>query len=116
MEIKEKPQFSVSLSMETIKLPPVSDILVLAKKHPQGKLGVMESFRFIAPDEFEMFESEHAVVEAVLINKRILKRLSVENVLKVLEQYVYPYVSSGEAVKVDFTTKLSFRAITGELS
>lgn len=114
MEIE--PQFSISLTLKPICLPPVHDILVLAKKHPQGKIGVMESFKFIAPDEFEMFEvTHHPIVEAVLVNKRILKRLPVENVMRVLEKYVFPHVSSGEAIRVDFKVELTFDGIKGDL-
>jgi len=112
-------KFTVGLSFEPIKLPPVSDILVLAKRHPQGKVGVMESFRFIAPDEFEMVEVDGEIdgtVEAVLINKRILRRMPQAKVLEILAANVFPYVSKGEAVKVDFNLRVSFEKITGELS
>ncbi len=112
---KEAPTFSVSLSLEAIKLPPVQDILVLAKRLPQGKVGVLESFRFIAPDEFEMYDvDEESEVEAVLINKRILKRMPLERVLDVLRAYVFPHVSAGEAVKVDFTVRIDYTKITGD--
>jgi hypothetical protein len=108
-----QPKYTVSLSLEAIKLPPVSDILVLAKKHPQGKVGVMESFRFIAPDEFEMIDidDEDETVEAVLVNKRILKRLPANEVIAILKTNVFPYVSRGEAVKVDFSVKLFWEGV-----
>jgi len=113
-----KPGYTVHLDFEAIKLPPVTDILVLGRKHPQGKLGVMESFKFIAPDEFDMVEvdDESVCVEAVLINKKILKRMPSSEVISILSQYVFPYVTRGEAIKVDFTVKLSFSAIKGELN
>jgi len=116
VELSENAQFAISLTLQPIKLPPVTDILVLAKKYPQGKMGVMEAFKFIAPDEFEMIDvdDEDSIVEAVLINKRILKRLSSDKVLSVLKKYAFPYISQGEAVNVDFSVKLSFDNITGD--
>ncbi|MBN2494106.1 MAG: hypothetical protein JXR96_05915 [Deltaproteobacteria bacterium] len=116
MSEKAKPQYLVSLSLEPIKLPPVSDILVLAKRHPQGKIGVMESFKFIAPDEFEMIDIDEGdeTVEAVLINKKILKRLPQNEILATLKKYVFPHVSKGEAVKVDFSVKLIWEGIVGD--
>ena len=109
--------YQVNLDFEAIKLPPVTDILVLGRKHPQGKQGVMESFRFIAPNEFEMIEVGKDVehVEAVLINKKILKRMPQEKVLNILSKFVFPYVLKGEAVKVNFSVRLSFSSIKGEL-
>lgn len=116
MDQPNRPQYNVSLAMEPIKLPPVQDVLVLAKKHPQGKIGVMESFRFTAPDEFEMIDidDEDETVEAVLVSKRVLRRLPLEQLLRVLKQYVFPYISKGEAIKVDLTVRLSFDGIAGD--
>jgi hypothetical protein len=110
-----QPHRTVNLSFETIKLPPVSDVLVLARKHPQGKIGVMESFRFIAPDEFEMIEvsnDEDEIVEAVLVNKKILRRLDATDLLKILKLHVFPFVSRGEAVKVDLHIILSWEGLS----
>lgn len=111
-------QYSVTVALEPIKLPPVTDVLVLAKRHPQGKVGIMESFRFMAPDEFEFVDIDDpsVVVEAVLINRSILKRLPLEKVLEILERLVFPRVSEGEAVKVSFSTRLTFGPIEGELT
>lgn len=114
---KPNRKYSVNLSFEAIKLPPVTDILVLARKHPQGKVGVMESFRFMAPDEFEMLEigEDTDNVEAVLVNRKIANRMPVDEIVKILRQHVFPYVSRGEAIKVNFGVKLTFDSIEGEL-
>ncbi len=109
--------YSVNLDMETIQLPPVTDILVIARKLEQGKKGIMESFRFLAPDEFELIDidSESTEVEAILINKRILNRMPKKDVLKVLEKHVFPNVSYGEAVRVNFKVKITIDSIKGEI-
>ena len=109
--------YSVNLDMETIQLPPVTDILVIARKLEQGKKGIMESFRFLAPDEFELIDIDDnkTEVEAILINKRILNRMPKSEILKVLEAHVFPNISYGEAVRVNFKVKLSFESITGEI-
>ena len=98
---------SVNLDFYPVKLPPVRDILVLGKKFPQGKIGVMECFRFIAPDEFEMFDvpDEDIEAEAVLINRRLLKRIDAKDIIAVLRENVFPYMSKGEAINVDFEVK-----------
>ena len=108
-----KPRYSISVKSQVIELPPVHDVLVLAKKHPHGKEGVMGAFRFIAPDEFEMFSIDDVcVVEAVMINKKILGRLPPEKVIDLLRTYVFPYVSPGEALNVDLDIEMSFEGIT----
>ncbi len=113
----KRANYSINLSFSPIKLPPVTDILVLAKKYPQGKVGVSEAFKLIAPDEFEMIsidDGDDEVIDAVLINKRIMKKLSQEKIMKTLKETVFPYVSKGEAVNVDFHVTLEFNNIKGE--
>lgn len=101
-------KYILNMEFFAVKLPPVKDILVLGKKYPQGKIGVMESFRFIAPDEFELFnvDDPDEVAEAVVINKRILKRMSADQVMNMLRAQVFPFISPGEAINVDLDIKI----------
>ncbi|MDJ0763596.1 MAG: hypothetical protein QNJ97_11470 [Myxococcota bacterium] len=108
-----KSKFRVNMEFHAVKLPPVKDILVLGKKYPQGKTGVMECFRFIAPDEFEMFENTNPdeVAEAVVINKRILARMPTEQVIELLREHVFPYISPGEAINVNFDIIININGV-----
>jgi len=101
---QNQSELRVNMEFHAVKLPPVKDILVLGKKYPQGKVGIMECFRFIAPDEFEMFDiaDPEEVAEAVVINKRILSRMPAEDVIATLKVHVFPYISPGEAINVNF--------------
>lgn len=103
-----RSKFVVNMEFYAVKLPPVRDVLVLGKKYPQGKVGIMECFRFIAPEEFELFDIEDPAVtaEAVVINKRILSRMSAEQVIEILKEQVFPFISSGEAINVNFDIKI----------
>jgi hypothetical protein len=105
---KEKKNFHVSLSFEGVSLPPFQDILLLGKKCPHGKSGISKCLSLLEPDGFEMIELDHEIVEAMLINKRILKRISSEKVIKILREKVFPYITQGEIIKVDFSVKISF--------
>ncbi|MBN2352912.1 MAG: hypothetical protein JXD23_10125 [Spirochaetales bacterium] len=107
--------YTISLEFKSIRLPPVTDILVLGKKYPHGKNGVLQAFKYIAPDEFEAIDADgsHENVETVFVDKRILKRMPKEKIIAVLEQYVFPYVMPDEAVKVDFRLTMKYDNIKG---
>lgn len=108
--------FLVNLDFETIKLPPVTDILVLGKKTPQGKLGVLHSFQLISPDVFELLEiNTDPNVEAVIVNKNLLTKIPKEQVLGILARYVFPFVCRGESVRVNFNIQIFQRNIKGEI-
>lgn len=95
-------KYSVNLSFEEIKLPAFQDILVLAKNSPHGVIGISKSFELLAPNDFEFIKIEHDKVEALLINKRILAKISMEKVTDILKEKVFCFISDGEILKVDF--------------
>lgn len=107
-------KYSVQLSFEEIRLPPFEDILILGKKCPQGRIGVSRSFEFLVPNEFEVFEIDDAAIEAVFINKRVLKKMDKDIVLKILNEKVFPFVSECEILKVNFKLKIFYDSIEGD--
>jgi len=108
-------RYTVSLNFEGIKFPPFEDILVLGKRCPHGKTGVSKCLNLLNPEMFEMVEINDLLVEAILVNKRILKRIPVEKVVQILKEQVFPFVENGEIVKVDFNVKLFIDRIEGVL-
>ena len=104
--MKEGLKFTVSLNFEVIKFPPFQDILLLGKRCPQGKAGVSQCLNLLEPDKFELVEIDDPTVGAMLVSKAILKRLPVEKVVEILKDKVFPFVTNGECVKVDFNVKI----------
>ena len=108
-EINRK--YSIQLSFEEIRIPPLEDILILGKKCPQGKTGIYKSFQLLVPNEFEAFEVEDEIVEAVFINRRLLKKLDKDKIIEILRKRVFPYVSECEILKVDFKLKIFYESL-----
>ncbi|MFZ5758961.1 MAG: hypothetical protein ACOY32_04915 [Thermodesulfobacteriota bacterium] len=116
MESVSSPEFNISLSFESVNLPPVTDVLVLGRKYPHGKHGVLQAFKYIAPDEFQCIqENDDGVVGAVLASKKILLKMPRETLLSLLQKFVFPYVADEEAIKVDINIILSQKGIKGVL-
>ncbi|GET24661.1 hypothetical protein NT017_09900 [Prolixibacter sp. NT017] len=114
MQETSQMKYSVQLSFEEIGLPPFEDILVLGKRCSQGKIGVNKSFEFLIPNEFKMFEIDDENVEAVFINKKILKKMDENRIIRVLQSKVFPFISDNEILKVNFKLKIFYDAIEGE--
>ncbi|HEX2968178.1 MAG TPA: hypothetical protein VHO46_03665 [Bacteroidales bacterium] len=104
-------RYYVQLSFEEIKLPPFEEILIIGKKCPQGKNGLYKSFQFLVPNEYDVFEIEHDVVEAVYINRRLLNKINKDKVIEILSEKVFPFTSISEIVKVDFKLKITYDTI-----
>lgn len=104
-------KYSIKLSFEEIRLPPFEDALILGKKCPQGKIGVSRSFELLIPNEFEMFEIKDDIVEAIFINKRILKKIDRNRIIEILRENVFPYVSESEIIKVNIELLVIYNSI-----
>jgi hypothetical protein len=107
-------KFSVQLSFEEIRLPPFEDILILGKKCPQGRIGVYRSFEYLVPNEFETFEIEDETVEAIFINKKVLRKMDEERIIEILRKKVFPFISEYEILKVDFKLRIFYDSVEGE--
>lgn len=109
-----KPVYTIDIEFTSIKIPLVQDILILGKKMPQGKFGVMQSFKFVAPEEFELVEIDDKIndqIEAIIVNKKILRKMPVETVIETLNEFVFPHMTKDEAVKVTFSVLVSYQQI-----
>lgn len=106
---------SVALGFEEVSIPPFRDILVLAKKCPHGRNGLSKCMSLLAPDEFEVIEmdkyTDDGEIEAILVNRKILNKVSITDIIDILQAKVFPYVERGEIVKVDFKVKVEYNNI-----
>ncbi|MCV9930957.1 hypothetical protein OIU80_01550 [Flavobacterium sp. LS1R47] len=103
--------YTINLSFEEIKLPPFQDILVLAKNSIQGKIGLSKSFELLVPNGFETIDVGNKNIETVFVNKNILTKIDREKVIQILEKNVFPYISEGELISVDFKINISVKNI-----
>ena len=108
-------RYRLDLSFYTIELPPFHDVLVLSKKCPHGLKGFSACFGLLAPDGYEYFEIDEMAVEAIIVSKKLLKRLSLEKIKDVLREHVFPHLNGGEITRVDFSVKILVRNIEGKL-
>jgi hypothetical protein len=108
---KTSPKYSVEIGFEEVKLPPFEDILIVGKKSPQGKTGVTKLFELLVPNEFETVDLDLPNVEAVFINRKILNKIEIEQVMIILKKKVIPYISPSEILKVDFRLRIHYDTI-----
>jgi len=96
---------SITMSYEPVRIPPFEDILVLSKKSQHGLRGMTTCMNLLAPDGFDLFEIEDDIIEAVIISRRIQKRINKDQLLEMLRVYVFPEMSLGDLMKVDMTVR-----------
>lgn len=101
-------KYSINLSFGEVKLPPFQEIFVLGKNAPQGKIGLTKSLELLVPNAFQLIEVDEETIEAIFIEKRILRKLPAERIVAILKEKVFPFVAEGELIRVDFKVKISY--------
>lgn len=109
--MEAKGKYSLRIHFQDIDLPPCNDILILGKKSKHGKIGISKSIELLAPDSFKLIEINDPYVEALLINKKILKRMSQERIIEILKTNVFPYISINDIVKVDLEISIHLNPV-----
>jgi len=112
--VNEK-RYKMDICFHTIELPPFHDVLILSKKCPHGLKGISECIGLLAPDGYEYIEMNEMTVEAIVVSKKLLKRLPLEKIKDVLRNHVFPHLNTGEMTRVDFSVKIHIDNIEGKL-
>lgn len=105
-------KYTVDLSYREIRLPPVDDILVLAKYSSHGMIGISKSFELLVPNGFETIEVTDEKIEAVFVNKRILSKVPLDVVLEILRERIFPFIAEGDILQVDFKVLITYPTFT----
>lgn len=108
-------KYIINLSFEEIKLPPFNEILVLGKNSRQGKIGISKSFELLIPNGFQTVEVDDEKVEAIFVSKKILAKMPQEKIVHILREKVFPFISEGEILRVDFKVTISYPLLEEEL-
>jgi len=111
----KKVEYTVNLNFESITIPPFKDILILGTKSPHGRLGVEKGYQLLSIELFTVINLEDEIVAHIFINNNLLKKMPQEEILNILKENVFPYMSSIETIKVDFDLEISVKNIKGTL-
>lgn len=105
--------YGIDINFEALMLPLSHDVLVLAKNAAQGKHGLGRSLDLLAPGVFKAVEAnlEHERIEAVFINRKLLTKISAEQLIEILQRHVFEYVAEGELIQVDMKVRISMHNI-----
>jgi hypothetical protein len=63
----------------------------------------------------EIDDPAYPQIDAVIVNKAILAKIPIQEIVKVLKNNVFPYVVRGETIKVNMYIHVYQNNITGDL-
>ena len=104
-------EYLINLEFETVQIPPFKDVLILTNRCPHGVNGICQAMDFISYDDYDVVDYGKDDIETILISKKLIKRISINKIIKVLEKNVFPYILEGDITRVDFEVKYLHKGI-----
>jgi hypothetical protein len=110
--MQKNREFSINLKFDSIEIPPFRDVLILGTKCPYGKSGLEKGFQLLSIDLFTVIEvKDDDVVAFVFINNYLLNKIPQEEILDILKENVFPFMSDTETIRVDLDLSISIKNI-----
>ncbi len=93
----KKAEITVRLS--EFEIPPMQDALLVGKKAPIGPEAVRHMVDALSPEQYIVVDVNHAVIEALVIRKSLLRMIAQEQLVPLLLQETEKIISEGMVIK-----------------
>jgi hypothetical protein len=109
-DLKKTPlpsQIEVKMKLRVFTVPPFNDALVIGKNAPIGSEAWRRALVLLQVAPFESIKIDDEVVEEILIQKRIMKKIPRENLVAIVLKKVKPFMTPEEVIHLDIGVELS---------
>ncbi len=98
---------SIQMSFRQCSLPPVQDALILGKKAPVGSEGVVRALQALSPGVYRLIRVKHDVIESILVRESDLRKISEDDLVRVMIQHVGPIMDATDALNVQLDIRVT---------
>lgn len=74
----------VNIVFSEFEFPPMQDALLVAKRSPIGPEAARRMVDILSPEQYEIIQVKHNIIEAVVVRKSLLKMLPKEKLIAFL--------------------------------
>jgi len=100
MESKKSKKALINMELETFKIPPSGEVLVLGKNCPIGPQAAKRMLDSVAPNQFELVQVEDDIIEAIFCKKYLFLRAERERLVKTIIEEAKAIMGSDCMVKI----------------
>ncbi|NPV26789.1 MAG: hypothetical protein HPY81_04870 [Firmicutes bacterium] len=98
---------TVQMVVSEFEIPPMREILVLGKRSPFGPEAAQRMAEAIAPEQYEVVRVQHAMIEALVIRKKLYKMLDKAKLIDIVLAEVGPIAAENSILRVDMKVVLT---------
>ena len=74
----------IHMRLTEFEMPPMQDVLIVGRKAPIGPEAARRMADILSPDQYEIVEVEHVLIEAVVIRKSLLSMIQREKLIALI--------------------------------
>lgn len=82
VESSKKAEITIRLS--EFEVPPMQDVLIVGRKAPIGPEAARRMVDILSPEQYEIIEIEHPVIEAIVIRKSLTNMISRDRLIALI--------------------------------
>lgn len=74
----------ITLRFSEFEVPPMQDVMIIGKRAPIGSEAARRMVDILSPEQYEIIEVEHAVIEAVVLRKSLIDMVSKDKLVDLI--------------------------------
>jgi len=74
----------ITMRMSEFEVPPMQDVLIVGKKAPIGPEAARRMVDILSPEQYEIIEIDHPVIEAVVIRKSLTNMITKDKLISLI--------------------------------
>jgi len=102
----DQSHLEVRMRLRVFVVPPINDALVVGKNAPIGSEAWRRALALLHVYPFELIKLEDDIIEEILVQTRILRKIPKEKLLALILKKVKPFMSAEEVIHLDIQAEL----------
>lgn len=74
----------ITIRFTEFEMPPMQDVLIVGKKAPIGPEAARRMVDILSPEQYDIIEVNHAVIEAVVLKKSLINMVSKDRLIALI--------------------------------
>lgn len=82
--VESTKKAEITMRLSEFEVPPMQDVLIVGKKAPIGPEAARRMVDILSPEQYEIIEIEHPVIEAIVIRKSLTNMIEKDKLIALI--------------------------------
>lgn len=82
--VESTKKAEITMRLSEFEVPPMQDVLIVGKKAPIGPEAARRMVDILSPEQYEIIEIEHSIIEAIVIRKSLTTMMDKDKLIALI--------------------------------